>query len=223
MLLAAGDREAKDLSVVLRSLPAAKPRLYEVRASGADGRLLTRRDATLEAGAKSVKVELAMPSELGNQTTRDRGRGRPIGRYRAFARRTLAPPSGRDRRAAERQRTAAAQREFLSGAGAGTVRRNPPRAGYRFAEAPARGADLLRIRDRILRRRRRRSTNGSRPAACCCALPGRTSPSRTTRCCRCDCAVAVARSAARCRGSSRQSSPPLPPTAHLPDWRSRPM
>ena len=69
-LLAAGDREAKDLNVVLRSLPAAKPRLYAVRASGADGRLLTRRDATLEAGAKSVKVVLAMPSELGNQTTR---------------------------------------------------------------------------------------------------------------------------------------------------------
>src|SRR5271169_5668873 len=62
VLLAAGDREAKELSVALRSLPAAKPRRYEVRASGADGRLLTRRDATLEAGAKSIKVDLAMPS-----------------------------------------------------------------------------------------------------------------------------------------------------------------
>ncbi len=101
-LLAAGDREAKNLSVVLRSLPAAKPRLYEVRASGADGRLLTRRDATLEAGATSVKVELAMPSELGNQTTRvevedgqsagtvllldERWRRRPIG--------IVGPPNG---------------------------------------------------------------------------------------------------------------------------------
>jgi hypothetical protein len=101
-LLAAGDREAKDLSVVLRSLPASKPRLYEVRASGADGRLLTRRDATLEAGAKSVKVELAMPSELGNQTTRvevedgqsagtvllldERWRRRPVG--------IVGPPNG---------------------------------------------------------------------------------------------------------------------------------
>jgi Domain of unknown function (DUF4159)/Aerotolerance regulator N-terminal len=69
-LLAAGDREAKDLSVVLRSLPAAKPRLYEVRASGADGRLLTRRSVTLEPGAKSVVVPLTMPTELRNQTTR---------------------------------------------------------------------------------------------------------------------------------------------------------
>jgi Domain of unknown function (DUF4159)/Aerotolerance regulator N-terminal len=101
-LLAAGDREAKDLNVVLRSLPAAKPRLYAVRASGADGRLLTRRDATLEAGAKSVKVVLAMPSELGNQTTRvevedgqsagtvllldERWRRRPVG--------IVGPPNG---------------------------------------------------------------------------------------------------------------------------------
>ncbi len=101
-LLAAGDREAKDLNVVLRSLPAAKPRLYEVRASGADGRLLTRRDATLEPGAKSVKVVLAMPSELRNQTTRievedgqsagtvllldERWRRRPVG--------IVGPPNG---------------------------------------------------------------------------------------------------------------------------------
>src|SRR5271169_1056807 len=68
--LLAADREAKEISVALRSLPAAKPRLYEVRASGADGRLLTRRDAILDPGAKSVTVELAMPSEIGNQTTR---------------------------------------------------------------------------------------------------------------------------------------------------------
>ena len=102
VLLAAGDREAKDLSVVLRSLPTAKPRRYEVRASGADGRLLTRRDATLEAGAKSLKVELTMPSELGNQTTRvevedgqsagtvllldERWRRRPVG--------IVGPPNG---------------------------------------------------------------------------------------------------------------------------------
>ena len=69
-LLDAGDREAKDLSVVVRSLPAEKPRLYEVRASGADGRLLVRRTATLEPGAKSTEVALAMPSELRNQATR---------------------------------------------------------------------------------------------------------------------------------------------------------
>src|SRR5271156_5052283 len=102
VLLAAGDREAKELSVVLRSLPAAKPRLYEVRASGEDGRLLTRRDATLDAGAKSIKVDLALPSELGNQTTRievedgqsagtvllldERWRRRPVG--------IVGPPNG---------------------------------------------------------------------------------------------------------------------------------
>ena len=56
--------------MVLRSVPAAKSRLYEVRASGADGRLLTRREATLEPGAKSVMVPLTMPSELRNRTTR---------------------------------------------------------------------------------------------------------------------------------------------------------
>ena len=101
-LLAAGDRQAKDLSVVLRSLPAAKPRLYEVRASGADGRLLARRSAILEPGAESVKVGLAMPSELRNQTTRievedgqsagtvllvdERWRRRPVG--------IVGPPNG---------------------------------------------------------------------------------------------------------------------------------
>ena len=73
-----------------------------MRASGADGRLLTRRDATLEAGAKSVKVVLAMPSELGNQATRvevedgqsagtvllldERWRRRPVG--------IVGPPNG---------------------------------------------------------------------------------------------------------------------------------
>ena len=102
VLLAAGDREAKDLGVVLRSLPSAKPRIYEVRASGADGRLLTRRKASLEPGANSAKVELAMPSELRNQTTRievengqsagtvllvdERWRRRPVG--------IVGPPNG---------------------------------------------------------------------------------------------------------------------------------
>jgi len=102
VLLAAGDRQAKDLEVVLRSLPAAEPRLFEVRASGADGRLLTRRPATLEPGAKSVAVELPMPGELRNQTTRievengqsagsvllvdERWRRRPVG--------IVGPPNG---------------------------------------------------------------------------------------------------------------------------------
>jgi hypothetical protein len=70
ILLAAGDREAKDLTVVLRSLPTAKPRLYEVRASGADGRFLARQAVTIAPGTASAEVQLAMPNELRNQTTR---------------------------------------------------------------------------------------------------------------------------------------------------------
>ena len=52
----------------------------------------------------------------------------------------------------------------------------------------------------------------------CCASPGRTSPSRATICCRCGCAAAAARSAARCPGRSRRSwrrSPPESPFAGL--------
>jgi hypothetical protein len=70
LLLAAGDVQAKDLTVVLRSLPASAPRLYQIRASGEDGRLLARQPATLEPGAKSVPARLAMPSELRNRVTR---------------------------------------------------------------------------------------------------------------------------------------------------------
>jgi Domain of unknown function (DUF4159)/Aerotolerance regulator N-terminal len=95
LLLKAGDRTAKELSVVLRSLPTAEPRLYEVRASGADGRLLARRSVILQPGAVSAMVPLPMPSELRNQTARievedgqsagtvllvdDRWRRRPVG------------------------------------------------------------------------------------------------------------------------------------------------
>ncbi len=102
LLLAAGDREAKDLSVVLRSPPVAEPRSWGVRASGADGRLLARRSATLAAGATSTQIRLAMPSELRNQATRieveggrsagavllldERWRRRPVG--------IVGPPSG---------------------------------------------------------------------------------------------------------------------------------
>ena len=70
LLLAAGDRQANDLGVVLRSLPAPAPRLYQVRASGEDGRLLARQAATIEPGAKAVEVQLAMPSELRNRAAR---------------------------------------------------------------------------------------------------------------------------------------------------------
>ncbi len=78
-----------------------KPRLYEVRASGADGRLLTRRQATLEPGAKSTDSRAGDAERAQKPDDPHRGRGRPIGGHRAVGRRTLAPPPGRDRRAAE--------------------------------------------------------------------------------------------------------------------------
>jgi hypothetical protein len=70
VLLAAGDAAGKDVSVTLRSLPAPTPRLFQVRASDENGRLLARQAATLDAGAAAVQVRLAMPSELRNRMTR---------------------------------------------------------------------------------------------------------------------------------------------------------
>jgi hypothetical protein len=70
LLLAAGDTQANDLGVVLRSLPAPAPRLYQVRASAEDGRLLARQTATVEPGVKAVEVRLPMPGELRNRTAR---------------------------------------------------------------------------------------------------------------------------------------------------------
>ena len=70
VMLAAGAIEAKDVGVVLRSLPAAAPRLFQVRASGDDGRLLARQAITIEQGAKGAELRLPMPSELRNRMTR---------------------------------------------------------------------------------------------------------------------------------------------------------
>jgi hypothetical protein len=70
ILLAAGDPRGQDLTVTLRSLPTAAPRLFQVRASGEDGGILARQEATIEAGAKAVEVRLAMPSELRNRVSR---------------------------------------------------------------------------------------------------------------------------------------------------------
>ena len=70
LLLAAGDLQANDLGVRLRSLPAPAPRLLQVRASAEDGRLLARQAATIEPGAKGVEVRLPMPSELRNRAAR---------------------------------------------------------------------------------------------------------------------------------------------------------
>src|SRR5271169_2995945 len=70
LLLIAGDMQANDLGVRLRSLPASAPRLLQVRASAEDGRLLARQAATIEPGAKGVEVRLPMPSELRNRAAR---------------------------------------------------------------------------------------------------------------------------------------------------------
>jgi len=70
VLLAAGNAEANDVGVALRSLPAPVPRLFQVRASGDDGRLLARQAATIEPGATGAELRLAMPSELRNRMTR---------------------------------------------------------------------------------------------------------------------------------------------------------
>ena len=70
LMLAAGDAEANDVAVGLRSLPAPTPRLFQVRASAEDGRLLARQAVTVEPGAKRAEVRLPMPSELRNRLTR---------------------------------------------------------------------------------------------------------------------------------------------------------
>src|SRR5215471_7714800 len=70
LLLAPSAANAQDLGVVLRSLPTSAPRLYQVRASGDDGRILARQTATIAAEAKAATVRLAMPSELRNRVSR---------------------------------------------------------------------------------------------------------------------------------------------------------
>jgi hypothetical protein len=70
LMLAAGDPNAQDVAVVLRSVPTPAPRLYQMRASGDDGRLLARQATTIEPGAKAADVLLAFPSELRNRISR---------------------------------------------------------------------------------------------------------------------------------------------------------
>jgi hypothetical protein len=70
LLLAAGDFQANDFGVRVRSLPAPVARRLQVRVSAEDGRLLAREAATIEPGAKSVEVRLPMPSELRNRAAR---------------------------------------------------------------------------------------------------------------------------------------------------------
>ena len=70
VMLAAGSIEAKDVGVMLRSLPTSAPRLFQVRASGDDGRLLARQAVAIEPEAKGAELRLPMPSELRNRMTR---------------------------------------------------------------------------------------------------------------------------------------------------------
>ena len=101
LLLAAGSAQANDIDVRLGSLAAPAPRLYQLRVSAEDGRLLARQPATLGPGATSVEIRLPMPSELRNRAARievegdqsagsvllidERWRRRPVG--------IAAPPS----------------------------------------------------------------------------------------------------------------------------------
>ncbi|HJU19817.1 MAG TPA: DUF4159 domain-containing protein, partial [Stellaceae bacterium] len=69
LLLRAGDTEAEDLQVILETLPMPAARPVVVRASGKDGRLLTRRAVTIAPQQRRLLVRLPMPGELRNQTT----------------------------------------------------------------------------------------------------------------------------------------------------------
>jgi hypothetical protein len=92
---APGERAGRDLSVAVKTLPAALPRTVTVRASAEDGALLARESATIDPSATSALVKLSMPGELRNRITRidiegdgsaggtllvdDRWRRRPVG------------------------------------------------------------------------------------------------------------------------------------------------
>jgi hypothetical protein len=65
-----GDRAGKDMSVAIKTLPAAAPRQVTVRASAEDGALLARESAAIEPDDTGALVKLAMPSELRNRVTR---------------------------------------------------------------------------------------------------------------------------------------------------------
>jgi hypothetical protein len=67
---APGDRAGKDLTVAVKTLPAALQRKVTVRASAEDGAFLTRENATIDANATETVIKLAMPSELRNRATR---------------------------------------------------------------------------------------------------------------------------------------------------------
>jgi Domain of unknown function (DUF4159)/Aerotolerance regulator N-terminal len=70
LMLAAGEGNAQDLGVTLRSLASPAPRRFQIRASAEDGRLLARQAVTIEPGTKAAEVRLPMPTELRNRVTR---------------------------------------------------------------------------------------------------------------------------------------------------------
>ena len=70
LLLAPQSAAREGLGVVLRGLPAPAPRLLYLRASGADGRLLARRDVLIPAGVDRVPATLSLPNELRNKAVR---------------------------------------------------------------------------------------------------------------------------------------------------------
>jgi uncharacterized protein DUF4159/aerotolerance regulator-like protein len=73
-LIAAGgspsEMAGRDVSVLVRSLPAAAPQPLTVRASAEDGALLAREPATIAPGDVSTTVRLPLPTELRNRVAR---------------------------------------------------------------------------------------------------------------------------------------------------------
>ena len=66
----ASEMAGRDVSVVVRSLPASGPQALTVRASAEDGALLARESATIAPNEASVAVRLPLPTELRNRVTR---------------------------------------------------------------------------------------------------------------------------------------------------------
>src|SRR5438105_2752497 len=66
----ASEMAGKDVSVIVRSLPASGPQALTVRASADDGALLAREPATIAPDEANVAVRLPLPTELRNRVTR---------------------------------------------------------------------------------------------------------------------------------------------------------
>src|SRR5438067_1608386 len=66
----ASEMAGRDVSVVVRSLPASGPQALTVRASAEDGALLAREPATIAPDEANVAVRLPLPTELRNRVTR---------------------------------------------------------------------------------------------------------------------------------------------------------